>query len=78
MCGEYAVKFVLDGLPMKRGVVNKKWREYVAEDATCGENDRRIRREVGENVKNRGISVYSTSVDVNKRRKKGWSKSKRR
>ncbi len=31
---------------MKRGVVNKKWREYVAEDATCGENDRRIGREV--------------------------------
>ena len=29
-CGEYAVKFILDGLPMKRGVVNKKWREYVA------------------------------------------------
>lgn len=46
-CGEYAVKFILDGLPMKRDVVNKKWREYVAEDATCGENDRRIRREVG-------------------------------
>ena len=23
---EYAVKFILDGLPMKRGVVNKKWR----------------------------------------------------
>ena len=45
-CGEYTVKFILDGLPMKRGVVNKKWREYVAEDATCGENDRRIRREV--------------------------------
>jgi hypothetical protein len=46
-CGEYAVKFILDGLPMKRGVVNKKWREYFVEDASCGENDRRIRREVG-------------------------------
>ncbi len=33
-CGEYAVKFILDGLPMKRGVVyKKKWREYVVEDA---------------------------------------------
>ena len=32
---------------MKRGVVNKKWREYVVEDASCGENDRRIRREMG-------------------------------
>jgi hypothetical protein len=48
-CGEYAVKFILDGLPMKRGVVNKMWREHVAKDATCGENDRMIRREVGVN-----------------------------
>ncbi len=42
---------------MKRGVVNKKWREYVVEDATCGENDRRIGREVG--VRENNIHAHS-------------------
>ncbi len=38
----YAIMVILDGLPMKRGVVNKK---CVVEDAR--KDDRRIRREVG-------------------------------
>ncbi len=36
-CGEYAVKFILDGLPMKRGVVTK----------SEGSMSWRMRREVG-------------------------------
>ena len=45
---QYAVTFIMDGSPMKRGVVNKKWREVTLEDATCGENDRRNWRSGGD------------------------------
>ena len=44
-CGEYACKFVLDGLPMKSGVVNSKWQRYVASDSSKV-NDAMIKKEI--------------------------------
>jgi len=44
-CGEYAVKAILDGQPMVNGVVNHKWKAYIASDNSRA-NDKLIRREI--------------------------------
>jgi len=46
VCGEYACKFLKDGLPMSRtGVINKKWEKYVKSNDTH-RNDKWIKQEI--------------------------------
>ena len=50
VCGEYATKFIKDGLPelVKNGrvVVNPKWKQYVLKSDKCAIADRWIRHEI--------------------------------
>lgn len=45
VCGEYASKFIKDGLPIDDGRINHKWLSYVR-SSSADENDKRIRREI--------------------------------
>ena len=44
-CGEYSVKAILDGQPMVNGVLNPKWKPYIASDNSVM-NDKMIRKEI--------------------------------
>jgi hypothetical protein len=55
-CGEYAVKSILDGLPMsKSGIINKKWTKYVKSN-DVKKNDKWILQEIKLRSKRNKIS----------------------
>jgi len=44
-CGEYAVKFLLDGMPQEKDKINKKWDKYI-NSVSSKENDKNIKQEI--------------------------------
>lgn len=44
-CGEYAVKFILDGMPQINDKINKKWDKYI-QSVNSKENDQMIKKEI--------------------------------